>query len=58
MIIPEITLQRVASEMIPLLTDKNAYEEVAEQNRKIGMRHFDFQILRSHLKQEVEWASA
>jgi glycosyltransferase involved in cell wall biosynthesis len=56
--VPENTLRRVASKMIPLLTDKNAYEGVAEQNRKVGMSHFDFQILRSHLKQGIEWASA
>ncbi|MCP5117693.1 MAG: glycosyltransferase family 4 protein, partial [bacterium] len=55
--ISETALSDAADQMIPLLTDTAAREQVTSHNREIGKRHFDFEVLRAHLAESIRWAA-
>jgi glycosyltransferase involved in cell wall biosynthesis len=56
--LPEGVLTQAAREMVTVLTDPSGYKDITDHNLAVGKRYFSFDVLRSHLREAVHWASA
>jgi glycosyltransferase involved in cell wall biosynthesis len=56
--VPILVLQRAALEIIELLTSRELYQEMTEDNLEVGKQYFGFDVLRKHLQDSLDWAKS
>ena len=56
--IPIKVLNRVAYEMITILTTPDQYRGIITRNTMVGKKYFSFEVLRAHLHEVMDWASS
>ncbi len=56
--VPVLVLQRAALEIIELLTSRELYREMTENNLEVGKQYFGFDVLRKHLQDSLEWSTS
>lgn len=51
-------LNRAAHEMIAILTTPDLYRRIVNHNLRAGQKYFSFDVLRSHLREVIDWAQS
>lgn len=55
--LPAEVLARAAHEMIAILTTPEVYRGMTTHNIMVGKKYFSFDVLRTHLREAIDWAS-
>jgi glycosyltransferase involved in cell wall biosynthesis len=53
--LPAEVLARAAHEMIAILTTPEVYRSITAHNIMVGKKHFSFDVLRTHLRDAIDW---
>jgi len=56
--LPTEVLARAAHEMIAILTTPEVYRSITNHNFTVGKRYFSLDVLRSHLRNVIDWAGS
>lgn len=56
--VPNENLDKAVNEMISILLDISFYNSITTENITLGKQYFSFDVLRSHLKDSLEWAKS
>ena len=55
--LPTEVICRASHEMIAILTSPDVYRSITAHNIMVGKKYFSFDILRTHLRNSIDWAS-
>lgn len=56
--LPREVLSRAVHEMIAVLTTPQLYRRITDHNFMVGKKNFSFDVLRTHLRDAIDWASS
>jgi len=55
--LPVEVLTRATHEMLTILTTPETYRSITAHNIMVGKKYFSFDVLRSHLRETIDWAA-